>query len=139
MIHYLLLLTVRRQKRCLAATKKEPDETSIRVNGKESKNDTKNPLYLGLINACHFIVLPIMVVMALCEFWLALDFSQQYLAVPFLVVVTWYLYGAIILNTYIIMQKNNIMKRLLLSNVFLYVVPKKTPNQSGTKKVIINN
>ena len=42
MIHYLLLLTVRRQKRCLAATKKEPDETSIRVNGKESKNDTKN-------------------------------------------------------------------------------------------------
>ena len=139
MIHNLLLFTVRRQKRCLAATKKGPDEKSKRVNGKETKNDTKTPLYLGLINACHYIVLPIMVVMAFCESWLALDFSQQYLAVPFLVVVTWYLYGAIILNTFIIMQKNNIMKRLLLSNVFLYVVPLKKPKQSGTKKVIIKN
>ena len=139
MIHNLLLFTVRRQKRCLAATKKGPDEKSKRVNGKETKNDTKTPLYLGLINACHYIVLPIMVVMAFCESWLALDFSQQYLAVPFLVVVTWYLQGAIILNTFIIMQKNNIMKRLLLSNVFLYVVPLKKPKQSGTKKVIIKN
>ena len=139
MINYLLLFTVRRQKRCLATTKKVPDGKSKRVNGKETKNDPKSPLYLGLINACHYIVLPIMVVMAFFETWLALDLSQQYLTVPFLVVVSWYLYGAIILNTFIIMQKNNIMKRLLLSNVFLYVVPKKPPKQSGTKKVIIKN
>ena len=130
---------MRRQKRCLSAAKKVPDEKSKRLNAKETKKDTKKPLYLGLINACHFIVLPIMVVMAFCETWLGLDFSQQYLTVPFLIVVTWYLYGAIILNTFIIMQKNNILKRLLLSNVFLYVVPKKTPKQSGTKKVIIKN
>ena len=129
---------MRRQKRCLAATKKVPDEKSKRVNGKEAQNDTKKSLYLGFINACHFIVLPIVVVMALCESWLALDFSQQYLTVPFLVVVTWYLYGAIILNTYMIMQKNDIMRRLLVSNAFLYVVPKKNQKQSGTKVIIEN-
>ena len=105
--------------------------------GKKDKNDKKHPMYLGLMNACHYVVLPIMVAMAVCEFWLALDLSQQYLTVPFQVIVIWYMYGSIIQNTFRIMQKSNIMRRLLISNVFLYVVPKETHQQRSMRRVII--